>query len=85
MQEKRKMLDVQDYVKIANEWASKTITQLAEDVGVSENTIRKAGKTLRDKDSSLCPLGGKRKRGDIADEAIAILSGQVQEGEEETS
>lgn len=79
MSTKRKQLDVQDYVKIANEWASKTITQLAEDIGVSENTIRKVAKTLREKDSSLCVKGKKRTREDIADEAIQILNGQEQE------
>lgn len=74
----RKQLDVQDYVTIANEWASKTITQLAEDIGVSENTIRKAAKTLREKDASLCVMGKKKTREDIAEEAIRILSGQTQ-------
>ena len=44
------MLVAQDYVKIAQEWNNMTIEELAEEIGVSTNTIRKAGKTLRDKD-----------------------------------
>jgi len=74
----RKMLDAEDYVKIATDWSSKTIEQLADEVGVSVNTIRKAGATLRQKDPSLCTKAKRRNRDDIADEAIRILKNQAE-------
>jgi hypothetical protein len=73
----RKMLDTNDYLKIAKDWESKTIEQLAEEVGVSVNTIRKAGATLRQKDPSLCAKAKRRTRDDIAEEAIRILRSQA--------
>lgn len=73
MAEQRKRLTAQDYVKIANEWDKKSIEELADELKVSQNTIRKAAKTLRDKDSSLCAKSKRGTREDIAEEAIRIL------------
>ena len=74
---KRKMLNAKDYVKIANVWFIKTLEQLADEVGVSVNTIRKAGAALREKDPSLCQKSKKKERGDIAAEAIQMLKNQA--------
>ncbi|BBO77692.1 hypothetical protein DSCW_51090 [Desulfosarcina widdelii] len=73
----RKMLGTQDYVTIAREWSSKSIEQLADELGVSQNTIRKAAQKLREKDPSKCAKAKRRTRDDIAEEAIRILNGQA--------
>lgn len=74
---KRKMLDAQDFVKIAQEWDSKTIDQLAEELKVSTNTIRKAAATLRQQDPSYCAKAKRKTRDDIAAEAIRLLKSQA--------
>lgn len=73
----RKMLDAQDFVKIVQEWDSKTVEQLAGEIGVSPNTIRKAVAELRKKNPALCAKSKRKTRSDIADEAIRILNEQA--------
>ena len=79
MKRKRKNLCAQDYVKIANEWNSKTIEALASELEVSTNTIRKAGATLRKTDPSYWAKAKRRTRDDIAEEAIRMLKSQAAE------
>jgi hypothetical protein len=78
MERTRNILDEHDYVQIANEWDSRTIEELAGELQVSTNTIRKVGATLRKKNESLCAKAKRRTREDIADEAIRILNEQAQ-------
>ena len=73
---KRKQLDENDVAKIINEWNEKSIDVLASEIGVAPNTIRSMVYEIRKMGPNLCPKKPKRKRKDIVNAALKMISAE---------
>ena len=65
-----------EIVKIVELWETKSIDEIAEELGVVPNTIRKMVETIRKVDSDKCPPkpNRRRKREDAVREALDLLA-----------
>ena len=65
-----------EIAKIIELWESKSIDQIAEELGVVPNTIRKMVETIRKVDPDKCPPkpNRRRKREDVVREALDLLA-----------
>ena len=74
MAKQKHRLTPAEIAKIIELWDSKSIDQIAVELGVVPNTIRKMVETIRKVDPDKCPPKRKRNREDVVREALNLLA-----------
>ena len=74
MEKQKHRLTPAEIAKIIELWESKSIDQIAVELGVVPNTIRKMVETIRKVDPDKCPPKPRRNREDAVREALDLLA-----------